>query len=70
MGGRRPRFGEHCGMELSNQVLEANERHKHALDQYTSKLQAELNAIDKLIVRCIRLPVLPATERHFCANSG
>jgi hypothetical protein len=36
---------------LSRQVLEANERHKLALDQYTRKLLAELDTVNKLIVR-------------------
>src|SRR5882724_1310282 len=43
-------------MELGP-VLEANEQHKHALDQYTSKLQTELDAVDKLIVRSVPCPV-------------
>ncbi|KAF8524743.1 hypothetical protein JB92DRAFT_3109264 [Gautieria morchelliformis] len=34
---------------LSRQVLEANEKHKLALDQYTRKLQTELDTVDKLI---------------------
>ena len=38
---------------LSKQVLEANEQHKNALDQYTRRLRAELDTMNKLIVRLI-----------------
>lgn len=43
---------------LSRQVLEENERHKIALDQYIRNLQGELDAVNNLLVR---LPVLLAT---------
>jgi hypothetical protein len=41
---------------LSQQVLQANENHKNALDQYTRKLQRELDTVNNLIVCLLVLP--------------
>ena len=37
--------------ELAQKALQANKEHQYALKLYTERLEAELEAVDKLLVR-------------------
>lgn len=38
--------------ELAQKAVQANKDHYNALKLYTERLEAELEAVDKLLVRC------------------
>lgn len=38
--------------ELAQKVVQANKDHQYALKVYTERLDAELEAVDKLLVSC------------------